>query len=181
MSVATRILKRRVRNPPHGVIALGLGHGSLKTYGSVSIPAQLIRQSPGPVLRSSEDNGRVAIVSGEQVFKQDPLMPLPDHVQSVIDGGDRGRAGQFDHVGIPQQIVRQSTNLSRHGGRKQQVLAPLGHRGENLANVGQETHVEHVVGLVEDQRFHVAEAEHLLPEQVEHASRTAHNDFRVPA
>ena len=29
--------------PAHGAIALGLGHGSLKTYGSVSIPAQLMR------------------------------------------------------------------------------------------------------------------------------------------
>ena len=133
------------------------------------------------MLRPSEDDGRITVVAGEQVLKQISLLPLPDHIQAVVHGCDWSPTGQIDHMGIREQIVGQATNFARHGCRKKQVLPLLGHRSQDLANVGQEAHIKHVIGFVKDEGFDMAEAEDSLLEQVEHTPGAAHNDLRVLA
>ena len=77
-----------------------------------------------------------------------------DH-EAVVDGRRRRRVGQLADMGLVQQFVGQTADLARHGRREEQVLPVRRQRRQDLANPRQEAHVEHVVGLVEHQRFHV--------------------------
>ncbi len=80
-----------------------------------------------------------------------------NRIQRVIDRRNRFGVAQFDDVRAVEHFLGQGSNLRRHGCREQQVLPPLGERGEDAPDVGQEAHVEHVIGLVEHQRLDAVE------------------------
>ncbi len=88
----------------------------------------------------------------------------------MVDGRGRRRIGQLDHVRVVEQGVGQQSDFLGHGGREQQVLSARGQRGQDLADVPHETHVEHVVGFVQDEGFDLVEAQQPLLQQVEHAA-----------
>ena len=64
----------------------------------------------------------------------------------------------------------------RHGGREQHRLAGLGRHRQEPLDVGQEAEVEHLVGLVEDQRVHVGEVERAAVGQVDEPAGRADDD-----
>jgi hypothetical protein len=82
-------------------------------------------------------------------------------------------------VRIPEKPISQLSNLPGHGGREKQVLAVRRQFLENSTKIREEAHVEHVIRFVEDQGLHVAKAQSTLPDQVQNATGTAHNNFRV--
>ena len=61
-------------------------------------------------------------------------------------------------------------DFTRHGGRKQQRLALFGQERGDLANIAHEAHVEHPVGLVEDEEFDRIEPEQPLVHEIEQAA-----------
>ena len=72
-----------------------------------------------------------------------------------------------DVHGLLQVAPGEGDDLTGHGGREQHGLP--GRRGElqDPLDVGEETQVEHLVGLVEDERRHVRQVEVTLAHQVE--------------
>src|SRR5690606_23216212 len=62
-------------------------------------------------------------------------------------------------------------------GGEQQVLAPLGQQGENLADIVNKAHVEHAVRFVEDEDFHLRQVEGLLLDVVEEPPGGGHQDI----
>ena len=82
-----------------------------------------------------------------------------------VDVGGR-RAGDLDPLGIAQELGRQLLDRRRHGRREQQGLPVLGQLRADFLDVGDEAHVEHPVGLVDDQQLAVVEHDLAAAEQV---------------
>ena len=87
----------------------------------------------------------------------------------------------LDGDGIAQDLVDEGADFLGHGGGKQQDLAFRRQALEDLADVWQEAHVEHAVGLVEHEAFDVVEIEFALAEQVEQAAGTGDGELRALA
>ncbi len=102
------------------------------------------------------------------------LVGLGGDLGLVVLGPDEGRvlhvaAGEPDDVG-------------GHRGGEEQGLALLAAQRDELLDVGDEAHVEHAVGLVEDEHLHPAEDQVAAPDVVEQPSgRADHDVHRVLA
>ena len=69
-----------------------------------------------------------------------------------------------------------ATICGGHGRREQHRLPGLGGLGEELLDVRQEAEVEHLVGLVEDQRVHVGQVEGAAVGEVDQPARRTDDD-----
>ena len=87
----------------------------------------------------------------------------------------------------PHRIARmrggELRDVGRHGRREEQRLARLRQQRDDLPHVADEAHVEHPVGLVEDEDLDAVEPDMALPDQVEQPPRRRHQDVdaRAPA
>ena len=73
-------------------------------------------------------------------------------VDALVDAVDRRRLRRdLDAQGRGQQPVGKLRDLARHGRREEQRLALPGQLVHQLSDVADEAHVEHPVGLVEDE------------------------------
>ena len=92
--------------------------------------------------------------------------------QKLGRGGDGGgRRGDLDAHRIVQKLLGDAADFRRHGGGEEQGLA--GERNElaDALDVGDEAHVEHAVGLVDDEEFDAVEQQTSALEMVEQAAR----------
>ncbi len=160
----------------HGPLALSLAHVALQGDGVHACPLEIPGQTPGAMLGAQEDDGRGEVLLVQQVCQKICLAALLHWVERVLDGLHGRRDGQLDHVRVVQQVVGQAADLARHGGGEQQVLTPLGQLLDDALDVGQETHVEHVVGLVENQDLQPVEAHVLAAHQVEQSPGAGDDD-----
>ena len=94
---------------------------------------------------------------------QEPRQPVGllagrDVLDGVADGAGGGvAAADLDQRRVRHDGAREAEDLVRHRGREEQRLA-LGRQGvDDAPDVGPEAHVEHPVGLVEDQRLEAVE------------------------
>ena len=107
---------------------------------------------------------------GQQVLQEGGLSIALHVVHRLLDerrGRDHGIDRHFD--GIVEERVGEARDHRRHRRREQQRLPLLGNQRRNLADRGDETHVEHPVGLVEDEDPHGAEGHEPLLEEIEQA------------
>ncbi len=82
-----------------------------------------------------------------------------------------GLARHLDAGGAVQEGVGDALDLGRHGGREEQRLPGEGHQPEDPLDIGDEAHVEHPVGLVDDHDLHAGEQKLAALEMVEQAAR----------
>ena len=83
-----------------------------------------------------------------------------DHLRDKFGRGVAAR--HFDLHGRIQQFIGESPDVIGIGGGKQQVLSPLRQQGKNPADIGQEPHVQHAVGLVQHQDLDGGQIQRLL-------------------
>ena len=83
----------------------------------------------------------------------------------------RGLGRHLDAHRVGQDLAREARDFVRHGGGKQQRLAGLGQGRDDLSDVAHEAHVEHPVGLVEDEELDRLEPRAPLAHEVEQAAR----------
>ena len=88
---------------------------------------------------------------------------------ATVDGGRLVADAHRNRVA--QGFAGQSGDGRRHGGGKHQGLARGRQGAENAAQIRQKAHVEHVVGLVQDEGFQGVEADVALAHVVEQAAR----------
>ena len=114
----------------------------------------------------------------DQVGEQRLLAVAVDRIDELLDrlGGrvprrhlDRGRVAQ-DRAGQPPDVVGERR-------REHQVLPAGGQQRDDLLDVRQEAHVEHPVGLVEDEDLDLAEVRDALPDEVEQPARRGDEDL----
>ena len=77
---------------------------------------------------------------------------------------------------IAQDAAGQPHDLGQHGRREEQGLALLRQGCDHFADIVDEAHVEHAVGLVEDEHLEAIEPHQGLAHQVEQAPRRGDQD-----
>ena len=78
--------------------------------------------------------------------------------QELGCGGDGGgRSGDFDAHRIAEKLLGDAPDFRRHGGGEEQRLAGERYELADALDVGDETHVQHAIGLVDDEELDAAE------------------------
>ena len=105
------------------------------------------------------------------------LQLLLDRVDRLGDAGRRGRlALDVEARRVLQHLARQLDDRRRQRGREEQGLLGARQVLEHPADVRQEAHLEHAVGLVEDQDLEAVELRVVVLEVVEEAPRGGDQD-----
>ncbi len=142
-----------------------------------AMPAQLLGHAVGAMLGLGEHQDAVDRRVLEQLQQQRPLVRLLDEHHPLLDPL-RGRGdGMHGHLGgIGQDLIGERHDLARHGGREEQGLTLLWQHPDYPAHVMDEAHVEHAVGLVQDEHLKGVEPDVALIEQVEQPARRRDQD-----
>src|ERR1700722_6976576 len=91
--------------------------------------------------------------------------------QELGRGGDGGGGFRdFDAYRIAEELLGDAPDFRRHGGGEEQGLAGERHQLADALDVGDETHVEHAIGLVDDEELDAAEQEPSALVMVEQAA-----------
>ena len=139
-------------------------------------------QPVGAVLGPGEDERLVDLAGLDQVAEQLALAFAIDRIDDLRDEVSRLVArGDLDHRGPIQEAVRETLDLVRERRREQEVLAARREQREDLADVADEAHVEHPVGLVEDEDLDPREVDRPLADVVEQATGGGDDDFGTRA
>ena len=142
-----------------GVLALvAVNRGSRQ-----AVLFQILGQTVGAVLGPGEDQHLLPGTLGDQVREQSALVAGSHAEHALLDTLDGGvRRRDLDALGIVQQLAGEVGDVLGEGRREQQVLALGRQLGEDLLDVMDEAHVEHAVGFVEDENFHVRQVDGFL-------------------
>ena len=119
---------------------------------------------PAPVFQHFQEEFRLA-------FLVDRHNPLLDRLDGTVAQAD------FDRERVVQPGLGHAADFVRESRGEQQGLALFRQRGENRRQFLSETEVEHAVGLVENQRFHLLELDGVLAEKVEQAAGRGHENI----
>ncbi len=123
------------------------------------------------MLRAGEDDDAPDAVLLQQVHQQGRLEVLGDGVDGLRDAA-RGRGGALhaDPDGLTQQVAGELQDRRGHRRAEQQRLTVLRQLAQHAADVGQEAHVEHAVGLVEDEHLQLRQVRVGVLQVVEEAA-----------
>ena len=93
---------------------------------------------------------------------------MEDALLDAFDGRSGRRHGNLGRVA--QHLIRERRDGARHRCGKQQRLPLLRKLRDDFSNVVDEAHIEHPVGFIEHEKFHLAEAQPVAGHEVEQAS-----------
>jgi hypothetical protein len=109
-------------------------------------------------------------------LKQGHLLSGRNRVQGMADLFGRSSVGDLHHCGLDQYLIGDLADLGGHGRGKEQIL-PFGRQfGHDAAQIGQKAHVEHAVGLVENQGAHMGQIHQTPVDEVEQPSGARHQN-----
>ena len=130
--------------------ALGLAPVAVDALGAHAATAEALGDAVGAVLGACEHQ-RVADTRLAQQLDEQRQLQLGRHrISRVRDADGRGRrALDVDRSGVAQQLARQRGDRRRQRRREEHRLAARRQHLHDAADVGEESHVEHPVGLVE--------------------------------
>ena len=98
----------------------------------------------------------------------------------VVDRGGGGVRRADAHLfGLAHVALRNAAHIVAHGGAEEPRAFVGGCALQDLREILLETHVEHLIGLVEHHDVHGAEVDSLAADHVQKAARCGHNDLRA--
>ena len=135
-----------------GFGALGLRPVPVDALGLDALAIQERGQTVCPVLGTGEDEGIIHVTVVEELHQQRTFQARGHRVNSLLHTLGRSCPTlQGDLRRIPEDLASQRLDRRRHGGAEEERLLRGRHVSQDPANVGQEAHVQHAVGLVQDQ------------------------------
>ncbi len=181
-SVATRTRIEPFLKPSSARVRSGCERSEWIATASMPFAIEPVGQPRRGQLRPGEDEDLAHVVLADQVGEKGFLAVAVDRVDQLVDGLE-GRVPRrdLDRGRIAQDPARQAPDVVRERGREHQVLPLGGEQRDDLLDVGQEAHVEHPVGLVEDEDLDLAEIGDLLPDEVEEAPGCGDEDLDAAA
>ena len=139
---------------------------------------QVRSQPAGPELAASEDQNLVHRVAPDQVNQQIRLAFLVDRIEDLGQVvGDAVPRGNLDRFGVSQEFAGEPPDIVRERGREEQSLALGRHEGDDLADIGDEAHVQHSIGLVQDEDLDLGEVHGLLADMVHQTTGCGDEDL----
>ena len=157
-------------------LAPRLGEVPLQGSGGVARLGQLFAETPGAVLGPGKDQHRFGVGLPQEIEQQGRLEVGFHRIEGVTDCGRRGRDAYPNRDRVVQDLLGQTPDLTGHGGRKEKRLPLPGKMPEDPPDVRKKSHVEHMVGLVQDQDFEAAEIHGSAADQVEEPAGAGHHD-----
>ena len=161
----------------HNAVAGGLGHAAVDAVGRVARAHELLGQFIHHALGVGEDDGQRHVV---QVDEPGEGLELPTAIHFEIHLLD-GRHGES--LGLdadPHRLAGVAGDEffdgTRHGGREHHGLALRRGGREDLLDIIAEAHVEHLVGLIEDDGLDAAQLQGLAVDVVDDAAWGADDD-----
>ena len=150
--------------------------------GLESAGAQLLGELLGGLLGAHEHDDALVLLDLEDAGQGVELVRVLNHEVALTDirTGLRLR-GDPDFLGVVQVLAGDAVDRSRHGGREQCDLTVRPDLAEDLFDVFGEAHLEHLVGLIEDEVLEAAELQRTLLEVVDDTTRGADDDLRSAA
>jgi hypothetical protein len=160
------------RNPAQRFGPLRLGPVAVDPLRLDALLDELLVEPIGAMLGAGEDQDLIHVSALEQRHQQRGLEILRHRIHRVGDSrGGRGLPLEADRHRVLQHVPGERHDRLRHRRAEEQGL-PLGRESpKNPADVGEETHVEHPVRLVEHQHLESVEAGVGLPHVIEQPAR----------
>ena len=139
-----------------GVLPLRLGAVGVDGRALDAVTLQVAAHAVGAVFGPGEDEHSVELLLLEEPDEQVGLLAFGHRVDGLADAFDRGRRRSDFHADrIVQDRSGDPHDVARQGGGEEHVLPFLRYQAHDAPHVGPEAHVEHAVGLVENQDLHV--------------------------
>ncbi len=162
--------------PGAGTLALVAMNGS----GAQAVLLQLLGKAVGAVLGAGEDQHLAPVARADHVAQELALalsVHRVDHLGDLVGGGVA--PCYLYELRLVEQAVGQLLDLAGEGGGEEQVLPRfvLRQQRQHLADIVDEAHVEHAVGLVQHQDLHPGEIHRPLAGVVQQPSRRGHQDI----
>ena len=143
---------------------------------------QLVGELLGVALGPHEDDHRVELGDLEDAGQRVELVAVRHHqvvLRDVVTGPLLGLDGVF--LGVVEVLLRQTTDRRGHGRGEERDLAGVRSVGEDALDILLEAHVEHLVGLVEDEEAQVGQIQAALLQVVDDTARCTHDDLCATA
>ena len=135
---------------------------------------ELPRETRRTVLRAHEAEHLPDVARPHDMRKQCAFRVLRHLVRCLNNRFRRGIASRdFDQLGLIQQFIRELFDLVGKCCGEQQILALCRRRQQfhDALDVGDEPHVEHPIGLVQNQDLDLSEVDALLLDVIEQPAR----------
>ncbi len=134
------------------------------------------------MLGAGEDQYLAPVVLLNEVGEEIALALLVHGIDLLRHRFGSGIApGDFDAGRVAEQAVGQGLDFRRKGGREEQVLPLLGQQREDAPNIADKAHVEHAVGLIEDENLHMRQIHAALLHMVQQSPGGGDQDIHTAA
>jgi hypothetical protein len=158
-----------------GAVGMQHGHG-------VIVPLEQTGDAVRAVLRPAEDEHRVVIHALEQLEQQVGFLGIGNGINDVLHGlGGRPARANLNRLGILHRPFDERLDLRRNGCGKQRGVALARAFVQYPAHVGQKSHVEHPVGLVEHEELNLVQPQRPTLQMIEQTSRRGDHDVGAGA
>ena len=132
------------------------------------------------VLGTRKHQHLLPVAGFDQMRKQRALAILPYRMHALRDEFRfRVAPRDFHHHRVVQQAIGQGADVIGKSGRKQQVLSLRRQQREDALHVMDEAHVEHAVGFIQHQNFHLRQIHRLLIRMIEQTPRCRHQNIHA--
>jgi hypothetical protein len=144
--------------------------------GGVSHARHLVAQALGTELHARKDDSAAGVLL-EKTLQERDFLPLRDDEKFLRDAiGGRARRRDLDLHGHLHVVGGELTDLAAQRRREEARLALFRNRFDDLADLWPETHIEHAIGLVDDEVIDGVETDSALVEVVDEAARCRDDD-----
>ena len=158
--------------------AVGLLHVAVDLPGGKPGLLEHVGKFAHVLLTVAEDDGVLDLGPGKQLAQGHTLRPR-SRLDDELRDRRIGRRGPRDLnlLGVGHELVGELLDRPGHRGREQQRLADARQLGADLLDVGDEAHVEHAVGLVDNQQAAGVQHDLAAAEQVHQPARRGDQDI----
>ena len=146
----------------------------MERYGRDASLFELAREAVGAVFGAGEDER--ALVLFDDLGRDLGTLFTRHPPEVVIDVVGRFVTHHVVDRGVVGELANQGLDVGTHGGREQHHLTVARRGSDDAPHAGQEAHVGHTVGFVDDHGRHRGEIEGALFEHVLEAAGTGHHD-----
>ena len=162
----------------HGSVPLWLCQVAVQLGHLEAVGGDGARQALGRLLGAREDQDRRHLRMPQQVAQQRRLQVLRHRISRLGDAhGRRAAAADLNRLRVAQDLPGQLGNHRRHGGGEEQRLLAGGQAGDDALEIGQKAHVQHAIGLVQNEGVQMVKAGLVLSHVVEQPARRGDHDF----
>ena len=166
----------------HGEVALLLAEVAMQTLGVISVVYQFVGYLLRVTLCAAENDAEYLRVVIDYTLECEVFVLGVHHVIDMVDVlGTLVAASNDDFLVFVEITLGYSLYLAAHGRREEQSVAVLGNTLQYLVDALGETHIEHLVSLIEHYIIHVVEHRLATVHEVDESSRCGYDYLRSMA